>query len=318
MLALVLQGLRPSQALVIFAAPGRNLDPPTGKLADSGWQLQGFWGGFTGTPIGPYHFLTAKHVGGHIGEMLHFAGQDFRTVQRVRIEGCDLTVWRVDKRFPYWAPLYEGGDEVGQRFVAFGRGGVPYDPITGKGCRQGWRCGPADGKLSWGENQVDAITVSPNKGEPADLLMFRFDNASGPNECQVTAGDSGGGLFMQEEGQWKLAGILYGSVRTFRESDSRGRFTGPSFDAAVSDLRGMYIEQQKGTFTYVSLLAPEPQPSTSYATRVSSYQRRIRDAMEVPAAPFVIREWRWVAGSLLFAPALYFSLWLWRRRRQNA
>lgn len=288
-----------ASALVTISAPGRNTDPPTGALAGSGWEMQGFWGNFTGTPIGPHHFLTAKHVGGHIGDIFHFAGKEFRTVQKAEISGCDLAVWRVEQPLPRWAPLYDGGEETGKTFVAFGRGSAPAQPVTKDGCQQGWHCGPPDGKLSWGENRIEGVTVAESKTEPADLLAFDFDASSsiGPNECQVTAGDSGGGLFLQDEGRWKLAGILFGSVRTFRKGDGVGEFSGPSFEAAVSDVRGLYIQQKTGTFAYVSRLYLSPQPAVSYATRLSSYLPRIREAMAVPPAPIWVRLW-WLGARL--------------------
>src|SRR5947208_10598952 len=37
---------------------------PTGSLSTAGWQYEGQWGEFLGTPIAPHYLITAAHVGG--------------------------------------------------------------------------------------------------------------------------------------------------------------------------------------------------------------------------------------------------------------
>ena len=53
-----------THALIFFSTgvASHNSTPPGGTFANSGWQWQGSWGGFLGTPIGPHHFITAAHV----------------------------------------------------------------------------------------------------------------------------------------------------------------------------------------------------------------------------------------------------------------
>ncbi len=57
--------------------PSFNSTAPTGALVESGWQYEGLWGSFLGTPIGPQYFITAEHVGGSIGQSFLFNGLDF-------------------------------------------------------------------------------------------------------------------------------------------------------------------------------------------------------------------------------------------------
>ena len=54
-----------SRAVILFrtADPAANTTAPTGGLSGSGWQFEGLWGSFLGTPIAPHFFLSAKHVG---------------------------------------------------------------------------------------------------------------------------------------------------------------------------------------------------------------------------------------------------------------
>src|SRR5438552_3750751 len=46
-------GLEPAQAVILLSTddPNYNTTEPTGRLAGSGWQYEGFWGSFLGTPI---------------------------------------------------------------------------------------------------------------------------------------------------------------------------------------------------------------------------------------------------------------------------
>src|SRR5262245_60055221 len=72
-----------ASAVLLYSTPERNTDPPgtllnrstsTGpagaedqrRLLNSGWQYQGDFRGFLGTPIGSKYFITAKHIGGEL------------------------------------------------------------------------------------------------------------------------------------------------------------------------------------------------------------------------------------------------------------
>lgn len=303
-------------ALVTLGAPGRNLHRPTGALAESGWQYQGKWGGFLGTAIGPYHFLTAKHVGGKLGDHFTLDGEDFKTVQSVPIQGCDLAVWRVDRPLPRWATLYEDGEEVDKRIVAFGRGTPPVAPVTVRGEWRGWRCASGDGRMSWGENVISSIIIG-NGGwaEQSDLLQFSFDANGGPNECQVTGGDSGGGVFLCQAGQWMLVGVLHGGIRSYRLGGADALVC----EAALIDARGLFMDMPPDHFMYINSREENPRPSVSYATRVSSYRDRIRAAMEVPPAPLLLREWRTavtLGGLALFSTCALLPFRVIARRRR--
>src|SRR5437867_4375374 len=58
----------PVHAVIFYADgdPAYNTTAPGGSLTNSGWQFEGIWGGFLGTPIAPKYFITARHVGGSV------------------------------------------------------------------------------------------------------------------------------------------------------------------------------------------------------------------------------------------------------------
>jgi hypothetical protein len=109
---------------VIFSStddPEFNTTEPKGDLAGSGWQYQGRWNSFPGTPVSPRQFLAAKHVGGSVGGTFVFQGSQFTTIA-VTNNGTDLNVWTVAETFPHYAPLSRATVPTGQPVVLFGRG----------------------------------------------------------------------------------------------------------------------------------------------------------------------------------------------------
>ena len=52
---------------VIFVESGDPAYHTTTPGDNSGWQYEGQFSYFLGVPIGPYHFITAKHIGGTVG-----------------------------------------------------------------------------------------------------------------------------------------------------------------------------------------------------------------------------------------------------------
>src|SRR4028119_984980 len=56
-----------------------NTVAPNGELTGSGWDFQGDWLSFLGTPLAPQFFITAKHVGGGIGNEFTFRGGSYVT-----------------------------------------------------------------------------------------------------------------------------------------------------------------------------------------------------------------------------------------------
>lgn len=271
-------------AVIVMGEQGRNLTPPTGEYADSGWQYEGAWGSFAGTAIGPHHFITAKHCGGIVGDVFEFDGRYYETVARAEVPDCDLTVWTVAGKLPRWAALYEGRREEGREVALFGRGTSRGYPVMVEGERKGWLWGPQDGRLSWGTNWVmGALATGGNSTlSEGDKLIFDFSEFGGPNEGAVSSGDSGGGVFMREKGKWVLAGVLFGTISRYSRRVDKMRFS--TFDAAIFDVTGLWRETNNGYFPARDGDAMMG-TSLSVATRISSYTPFIRSVLAKPVRP---------------------------------
>src|SRR5687768_5561019 len=120
--------------------PAANKVAPVGTQKSSGWDYQFSWlGGFLGTPIAPHYFLSAKHLhpgpDGGEGSSFDYQGETYTATDVVADFGPDLRLYRVDKTFYSYAPLYDatpvlsGGDGpefsagTGKSAVMIGRGG---------------------------------------------------------------------------------------------------------------------------------------------------------------------------------------------------
>lgn len=265
---LVMAGAARLDALIFYASAdvSFNTTAPTGDLADSGWQFQGLWGNFLGTPVAPSWFIAAKHVGGSVGQTFTLNGVNYTTVAKVEHPTADLILWQVSGTFPSYAPLYEATSEAGKSLVVFGRSGTRGSQVTvNKGSPRplrGWLWGGAGaGTVRWGENRVEGTAVI----DGANYLAATFDRNGVANEATFANGDSSGAVFIRDGLTWKLAGINFAV-----EADFATTSTGTSFRAALFDAGGLFYGANLANRFFVQDVAADVAPAW-YATRISSY-----------------------------------------------
>ena len=253
------------QAVIFCSTPDPNFNTaaPTGVLAASGWQWVGTWGSFQGTPIGPHHFIAARHVGGLVGDSFGFNGVSYPTIAFADDAVTDLRIWEINGTFPTWAPLYRGSTEIGSTLMVFGRGltrgAAVVDPF--KSLTRGWLWGAGDGRLRWVQNVVAEIR---NEGAYwGELLYATFDQSGGASEADLASGDSSGPVFINDGTGWKLAGVAAAVDAYFSVTGNDA-----GFNASVFDARGLYFGSQ-GAWQLIPVSNPSPVASGFYATRIS-------------------------------------------------
>jgi len=258
---LLLLAIPSARSVILFDTgdPTANTTAPTGDLANSGWQYEGNWLGLIGTPVASNFFIAAAHIGGAVGDIFVYQGVSYTTVKSFSQTGSDLLIWQVNGIFPSFAPLYTKEDEVGQGLIDFGHGTQRGSEIYLNSTLRGWAWGPVDGVQRWGENNV--FSVVPYSGH--DLLYSTFDQSAGPNECHLSTGDSSGGMFINDGGIWKLAGINYAVDDLYTGPDPSTHFV-----AAIFDARGYYMSDDGTTFTQIT--GDNPVPTGFYCSRISS------------------------------------------------
>jgi len=262
--------LLPRSHGVLFVSTGNplfNTTAPTGSLTDSGWQFEGQWNEFLGTPIATNLFLAAKHVNGSIGDAFVLNGVTYHTVAFFDEPNTDLRIWQVAETFPDYAPLYTKTGEVGKRFVVFGRGTDRGPAVVVDGVTKGWQWGDTNNVERWGENVVASVSTNGGMGP---LLIGNFNKSGPPNECGLSYNDSSGGMFIEDGTTWKLAGINYSVSGPF----SLDGTANTQFDAALTDTRGIYyLSSTNGgvdTWTPIPANYPIALPSSFAMSRISA------------------------------------------------
>ena len=260
----------PAVILLDTDDPNVNTSAPGDALTGSGWQYEGDWGGFLGTPISPNFFISAAHIGGAAGGFV-FQGTTYSVIGSYWLPGSDLVIWKVAGPLPAFAPLYSNSNESGRHLVVIGKGTRRGPPRVLNGTLRGWDWGADDGARRWGENDVTAIV--PYSGH--DLLRATFDQhliaTDHPNEAHLSRGDSGGAVFIQDGMIWKLAGINFavdGPLWETPPPPNEPREKTQLF-AALFDATGYYYFDDT-TGSYVQLGGPAPVPTAFYASRISS------------------------------------------------
>jgi hypothetical protein len=260
LLALTGAGVADAVIFLETGDPQRNSSTPGDN---SGWQYEGRFGGFLGVPIAPNFFITAKHIGGAVGDVFDFHGDPYVTIAVHLSPTTDLAIWEVDhaKPFPTCAPLSSGLVDIGAVAAVFGRGTQRGAEVVVSGESKGWNWGASDGVKRWGSNTVAGV-IGGGEGV-GELLQCDFDNPGLANECHLSVGDSGGGLFVLEAGLWRLAGIHYAVDGPFRTVPA-----GTPFNAALYDAGGLEYEDPPG-WTAVEEGAQNI-ASSFYSTRISA------------------------------------------------
>ncbi len=294
---LVLALVPTSVRAVIFVQTGDptyNTTAPGGALAGSGWQYSGDWGPFGGTPVAPQYFITAKHVGGNVGQTFIYNGVTYTTTERYDIGTTDVRVFRISGTFPTYAPMYTTTDvtEIGQKFVAVGRGTQRGPEVIHQstGDVKGWTWGAWDQVRRWGENKINAYGDVAQK-----LMLFNFD-LSGPdnvgaNEMTVSMGDSGGGVFIKVGSTWKLAGIMSGVSGAYSYTSDPLE---PRFNAALYDRGGFYDWAYDPPQQVTDL--PTNQPGFGVLSRIASNLSSINGVMTGPPVWNVNSNGNWSTG----------------------
>jgi hypothetical protein len=258
-----------ASALVAHAVMFMETSDPTHNTStpgdNSGWQYEGKFMTFLGVPIAPHCFITAKHFGGSVGTTFDFHGDVYTTIAFHDSPAADLRIWEVDhaKPFPTYAPLSSGASDIGAVATVFGRGTQRGDAVSVDTELKGWKWGPGDDVKRWGRNTVvNLIAGGTGVGE---LLYCDFDNPGVAEECHLSVGDSGGGLFVFEAGLWRLAGIHLSVDGPFRFPS-----TVTGFSAALFDKGGLE-EQVDAPPVWVGVAESlENVPSRFYSSRISA------------------------------------------------
>ena len=254
--------VHPAGAVLFFSTkdPTFNTSPPA-LAAGGGWNYEGVWGEFTGTAIAPRYFITAKHLGGSAGNPFVFHGVQYTTTAFYDDPTGDLRIWHVSGTFPVYAQIYTRQDETGKEFILIGRGKQRGPPVWVNGVLKGWSWGVPDSAQRWGINWVDG--TANDGANVGDVLVSSFKPGARGIGAAIADGDSGGAMFINDNGVYKLAGII-----TDADGPYNINLVGPTFDASLLDQGGLF-SMTSGQWEYVAP-ATHWQPTAFWGPRISS------------------------------------------------
>jgi hypothetical protein len=252
--------------IIVHDANGLTTAPSDG----GGFSFVGQWGNGVGSgvAIAPQWLLTAQHFTNASNQFILNGVTYTRDQALVDIAGTDLRLVHVSGTFPAWAPLYRSGiGESGKvvSLVGFGYHQHAANPDVVTGPTQNGYLWAGDAVTrSRGKNKVS--TTRTVNGYPA--LFYDFDKSTDPSavtdEGALADHDSGGGAFIFEDGEWKLAGIHLGFQAFYQTANAADFIHGSIFEST-----GLF---QSGT-------PPRP-PATggaglSFSSRVAPYLSQI-------------------------------------------
>lgn len=206
-----------SQAVVVHPED----DPPTGLSAPNS-NVVGRWAGnASAVAIGPNHILTTRHQGAGVGVAVNFGGTNYFAVEQTLFGSADLRLVRIAQdvgdttpaNLTQFVDLYTHNDEVGQVVVigGFGKGrGAALQ--TGGLVDYGYLWSGADNTAQrFGANLVEGAANVIAGSLTSNTLVIDFDDIGTGGytdfEAAVAKFDSGGGWFINDAGQWKLAAL---------------------------------------------------------------------------------------------------------------
>jgi hypothetical protein len=222
-------------AVVNSTVPDGNLVAPTGlgdQPSDPGFNYVGQVNGSSAVYLGDGWVLTANHVGA--GD-LTLGGTTYRfdAGESYQIGGADLRLFKISSG-PAFAPLKLStrAPVKDDYTVMIGAGRTPqstsrtlYFVDTSDPQNSVWDTSPFSGydtvyagfptssetAARWGTNLVDSVVqdMSYDSYTATDLIVTDFDAyVQTPYEAQAVTNDSGGGLFIEREAGWELAGTI--------------------------------------------------------------------------------------------------------------
>lgn len=224
LLAIVL-GLLPGAARAIIVADNSvATNAPTGSW-DVDWSNVYNYQGSSGVAVGSHWLLTAAHVADDLfSTTLTINGTNYYQQEIVfhsaandpaHSNKADLALIRYDKAFPNHYPLFTGTFPT-QTFpvdrrrsavlVGFGTTGSVFsayylDSTTGNGTKR-WGSNKIDNPANANYDGQGTIGMTYNEG-----LALMFTQGGTAYEAGVGIRDSGAGVFVNDSGTWKLAGL---------------------------------------------------------------------------------------------------------------
>ena len=200
-----------AQAIILHPAGQPDLSAWTDRPVDD---IVGEWGGNAScVVISRNCILTTRHQGGGQGFTVKIAGVRYPVVKIWNHDTADLRLVKIRANLAEFVELYTKTDESAKQIVIGGYGVGNGPDLKAGNTTYGYEWGePNTRELRFGTNRIEN-PISDSNLPPyiSDIVVADFDdlNRNSPTtyECIPAAHDSGGGWFIKDGSEWKLAGL---------------------------------------------------------------------------------------------------------------
>jgi len=185
------------------------------------------------------HYNTTAWTGGPTGNA------DIRLIRLTKADGNDADL-------THYARPYEDSNEVEKEIVIGGYGKGRGTSLMTDGIVYGYAWyGSANTVRRWGQNIVDGDGISSDDTYTSDVIEADFDGIGDDNyrpyECIIAFWDSGGGWFIKDSNEWKVAGLSrgveHGGANWFRNNQDPNSLDPDYFDAVRISSYAQWIKQ---------------------------------------------------------------------------
>ena len=250
-----------AQAIITYDNAGQNSSPAPGSVD----QYVGNYNGGSAVLVAPDVVLTTLHLGPSTAGTFVYQGQSYGIDKVQTIGDTQIAVMHLTAPTgSTGVQLYSGAGDATAQVVLVGYGGPKGTPFTGNSASQtGWNWTGGVATTSWGQATNDNIYADASN---ATYLGFAF--TATPGSSMFTGGDSGGGMFINDNGTWKLAGLnwsvdgYYGAPNDPVVNEVAAIYDVPGSALYTVDNHGSYLLATAAQHGYSSRIAD---PAT-YAT----------------------------------------------------
>jgi hypothetical protein len=231
---------------IVDANSSSNTSPPSDGAP---WGNVGTINGASGVYIGAGWVLTAAHVGAgtiNLGGTMY--APNGASVRLTNTDGTvtDLVLFHLSTLPPLPSiPLVSSTPAALSQIDVIGFGHLAGSAQTNFGLYSGFYLSAGTAK-SWGNNKVNiggTTTIDIGYGTVTAFISdFTAPGTLGPtsptsDEAQVSAGDSGGGVFQKNGSTWLLAGILDAEQNQVNQPDSTAVYGDKSYFVDIATYR---------------------------------------------------------------------------------
>ena len=160
--------------------------------------------------------ITTRHQGGGIGTYVEIGGNLYIVTEAWNHSTADIRIAKLyAANLNGYVLLNTSGDGFGVPVVIGGYGKGRGSPLINGGDVYGYTWSGSNNQTRrWGQNKIDTTGTGESPGYSSEVIIADFDEygvpgkpGAQPYEAILATWDSGGGWFIYDVNEWKVAGL---------------------------------------------------------------------------------------------------------------